>query len=133
MSIGHFEFYRGTWSFVFPFFFHWWKSVTLLAHSSRPCQFVGFFFIFFCPFMRNVWNTTHCQGVNKKSQISVLSVALAKLQTRPSKSSLTFFFVFSLTIVVKVLRKSIHARNYLFTLIPTPLFLDELIFVMIDV
>lgn len=66
---------------------HYWHNLPDLVSSW------GFFF---CPFMRNVWNTTHCQGVNKKSPISVLSVALAKLQTRPSKSSLTFFLFFHL-------------------------------------
>lgn len=134
MGIGHFEFYRGTWSSFFHFYsieknlWHFWHF------SSKSCQLVVFGFLFFFGlFMRNVWKYNTLPGSERKEPGCHSKRSFSLAADKTVLVLFDFLFVFFTYNCGEGSKKVHSCSNYLFTFIPHPLFLDELIFVMIDV
>lgn len=134
MGIGHFEFYRGTWSS----FFHLYSIEKNLWHfwhfSSKSCQLVvfGFFFLFW-PFYEKRLKIQTLPGSEWKEPGCRSKRSFSLAADKTVLVLFDFLFVFFTYNCGEGSKKVHSCSNYLFTFIPHPLFLDELIFVMIDV
>lgn len=131
---GYWPFWVLSWDveLVFPFVFHWKKSVTLLALFFQILSVSGFLF-FFGLFMRNVWKYNTLPGSEWKEPGCHSKRSFSLAADKTVLVLFDFLFVFFTYNCGEGSKKVHSCSNYLFTFIPHPLFLDELIFVMIDV
>lgn len=132
---GYWPFWVLSWDveLVFPFVFHWKKSVTLLALFFQILSVVFGFFFFFGLFMRNVWKYNTLPGSEWKEPGCRSKRSFSLAADKTVLVLFDFLFVFFTYNCGEGSKKVHSCSNYLFTFIPHPLFLDELIFVMIDV
>lgn len=131
---GYWPFWVLSWDveLVFPFVFHWKKSVTLLALFFQILSVSGFLF-FFGLFMRNVWKYNTLPGSEWKEPGCHSKRSFSLAADKTVLVLFDFLFVFFTYNCGEGSKKVHSCSNYLFTFIPHPLFLDDLIFVMIDV
>lgn len=133
---GYWPFWVLSWDveLVFPFVFHWKKSVTLLALFFQILSVSGFwFFVLFWPFCEKRLKIQTLPGSEWKEPGCRSKRSFSLAADKTVLVLFDFLFVFFTYNCGEGSKKVHSCSNYLFTFIPHPLFLDELIFVMIDV